>query len=140
MYNRIMKKILVVDDMHSFREFHKRILEEVFIELEQTEYTIHTADYARDGLNKIYEHSKEPYDTIITDLQMEDEFSPQYAGEWLVEQIKNMPSYYKTRIIIVSGTYTDHGAGTASSSSGETISGRFPGRSLTYSTTGKNCI
>ena len=105
MYNRIMKKILVVDDMHSFREFHKRILEEVFIELEQTEYIIHTADYARDGLNKIYEHSKEPYDTIITDLQMEDDFSPQYAGEWLVEQIKNMPSYYKTRIIIVSGTH-----------------------------------
>ena len=98
-------KILIVDDMTAWREFHKNILEELFIELDKTDYSIDLANYARDGLDKIYENSSNPYDLIITDLQMEDEFSPKYAGEWLVEQIQNMPAYKNSRIIISSGTY-----------------------------------
>lgn len=100
-----MKKILIVDDMSSWREFHKTILEELFLELGQTDYTIELAEYARVGLDKLYENSVSPYDTIITDLQMEDDFRPQYAGEWFVEQIHNMPFYSNTRIIISSGCY-----------------------------------
>lgn len=95
-------KILVVDDMASWREFHKTALEEIFIE---EEYRIDTADYAREALDKLYENTSAPYDLIITDLQMEDDFRPQYAGEWLIEQIKNLPAYKNTRIIISSGTY-----------------------------------
>ncbi len=95
-------KILVVDDMLSWREFHKTALEELFIE---NGCTIDMADSARAGLDKLYENTSAPYDLIITDLQMEDDFRPQYAGEWLVEQIKNLPSYRKSRIVISSGTY-----------------------------------
>lgn len=36
---------------------------------------------------------------------MEDDFRPKYAGEWLVEQIKNLPSYNKSRVIISSGAF-----------------------------------
>ena len=36
---------------------------------------------------------------------MEDEFEPQYAGEWLVGEIKKLSSYKQSRIIISSGTY-----------------------------------
>ena len=100
-----MKKILITDDMTSWREFHKTILEELFLELGQTDYTIEFAECARKGLDKLYENSSEPYDTIITDLQMEDDFRPQYAGEWFVEQIHNLTAYNKTRIIISSGCY-----------------------------------
>lgn len=95
-------KILVVDDMPAWREFHKNLLEEIFIEQENK---IHLASSAREGLEKLYESSKEPYDLIITDLQMEDDFRPKYAGEWLVEQIKNLPSYNKSRVIISSGAF-----------------------------------
>jgi len=100
-----MIKILVVDDMLSWREFHKTVLEEVFLELDENNYQIDLANYARDAQDKLYENSSAPYDLIITDLQMEDEFEPQYAGEWLVGEIKKLSSYKQSRIIISSGTY-----------------------------------
>ena len=50
-------KILVVDDMPAWREFHKNLLEEIFIEQENK---IHLAVSAREGLEKLYENSKEP--------------------------------------------------------------------------------
>ena len=100
-----MKKILIVDDMSSWREFHKTVLEEVFLEINEVEYEIHLADCARNDLDKLYENTHSPYNMIITDLQMEDDFSPQYAGEWLVEQIKNLSGYNNSKVIISSGTY-----------------------------------
>ena len=95
-------KILVVDDMPAWREFHKNNIEEIFIE---QGCEIHLADSAREGLEKLYENTQSPYDIIVTDLQMEDEFRPKYAGEWLVEQIKTLSSYKNSRIIISSGTF-----------------------------------
>ena len=95
-------KILIVDDMPAWREFHKNILEEIFIE---QEYQIDLTCSAREGLEKLYENTQSPYNLIITDLQMEDEFRPKYAGEWLVEQIKTLPSYKNSRVIISSGAY-----------------------------------
>jgi len=96
-----MKKILVVDDMESWRNFHKFALEEIFID---EGCDIQIANYAKEGLDKIYENTSNPYDLIITDLQMEEDFAPKYAGEWLVEQIKMLSQYKNTRIIISSGT------------------------------------
>ena len=34
---------------------------------------------------------------------MELAYEPQFAGEWLIEKIKELSQYYKTQIIIVSG-------------------------------------
>lgn len=95
-------KILVVDDMPAWCEFHKNNIEEIFIE---QGCEIHLANSAREGLEKLYENTQSPYDIIVTDLQMEDEFRPKYAGEWLVEQIKTLSSYKNSRIIISSGTF-----------------------------------
>jgi hypothetical protein len=36
---------------------------------------------------------------------MEDDFRPQYAGEWFVSQIKTFKTYFKTKVIISSGCY-----------------------------------
>lgn len=96
-----MKKILVVDDMESWRNFHKFALKEIFID---EKCDVQVANYAREGLDRIYENNSNPFDLIITDLQMEEDFVPKYAGEWFIEQIKTLSQYKNTRIIISSGT------------------------------------
>src|SRR5574344_375076 len=98
-------KILIVDDTPAWRTFHENSLEDILVEKSISDYLIDTADYARKGLDKIYEHVSNPYDLIITDLQMEDDFAPKYAGEWLVEQIKTFSSYMNSQIIISSGCF-----------------------------------
>ena len=35
---------------------------------------------------------------------MENDYAPIYAGEWLVEQIKMLSKYYKTKIVMVSAS------------------------------------
>ena len=45
-----------------------------------------------------------PYDVIFTDLQMESDFLPKYAGEWLIEQIKTFKEYNSTKIVIISAS------------------------------------
>ena len=46
-----------------------------------------------------------PFDIVITDLQMETDFSPELAGEWLIKQVRNFDVYKNTPIVIVSATY-----------------------------------
>ena len=45
-----------------------------------------------------------PYDFILTDMQMEPDFLPLYAGEWLIKQIRFFKEYKNTKIIIISAT------------------------------------
>ena len=96
-----MKKILVVDDMKGWRVYHSQILTDLF----NGHCDITMADSAREGYDKLMENNDNPFDIIITDLQMESDFEPKYAGEWLVEQIKTFKNYYKTKVIIVSATF-----------------------------------
>ena len=49
--------------------------------------------------------NEKPYYAILTDVQMEDSYSPKYAGEWLVEQIKTFSRYNNTKVIMISATY-----------------------------------
>jgi len=103
-----MYKILIVDDTHAWCEFHKTNIEELFLEKGiqgVNNYSIDTAESARIGLDRLYENSSSPYDLIISDLQMEEDFAPKYAGEWFVEQTKNLSAYMNTKIIISSGCY-----------------------------------
>ena len=63
------------------------------------------ASSAREAYELVYNTINEPYDLILTDLQMEEDFSPKYAGEWFVEQVKLLKQYDRTRIVIISATY-----------------------------------
>ena len=94
-------KVLVVDDVEGWRTFNSHVAKTIFGD----ESIIETAESAQDAYNKVIANTKTPYDAIITDLQMEDDYAPKYAGEWLVEQIKALPSYYKSKIVMVSATY-----------------------------------
>ena len=98
-------KILIVDDSTSWREFHKNAIEEIFIELDIEEYEIELANSARQGYDCLMFNNENPYNLIITDLQMEEDFDPKYAGEWFVEQIQTFKNYISTKIVISSGCY-----------------------------------
>lgn len=95
-------KILITDDSLAWRNFHKNIIEEVLFEIEE-KGVIDLAISARDGYESVKTNINTPYDLIISDLQMEDDFEPKYAGEWFIEQIKTLKSYRNTKIIISSG-------------------------------------
>ena len=94
-------KILITDDVVAWINFHTAVMYEIFGE----DIIIDTAESATSGYNKVLENNKEPYDIILTDLQMEDDYSPKLAGEWFVEQIKTLPKYFKTKIVIISASY-----------------------------------
>ena len=93
-------KILIVDDVKGWIDYHSHILKNIFKDAE-----IITASCAREGYDLLVEHNWQPFDIIITDLQMESDFAPKHAGEWFVEQIKTFKSYAKTRIIMISASY-----------------------------------
>ena len=96
-----MKNVLIVDDIKGWRDFHEQALKAIFDE----ELKIDKAECAKDGYDKVLENNNSPYDIILTDLQMELDYEPKLAGEWLVEQIKMLPRYYKTKIVMISATY-----------------------------------
>ena len=94
-----MKKSLVVDDIKGWRDFNSNVLQEIF----QNNISIDTANCAEQAYNLVMENLSAPYDIIITDLQMEEDFAPKYAGEWFVEQVRTFKKYVNTKIIISSG-------------------------------------
>jgi len=96
-----MIKVLIADDQKSWRSFHLSAVKEIF----QNNIIIDLAESAREGYSKILENSSAPYNYVITDMQMEDDYAPKMAGEWFIEQIKNTPAYYKTKIVIISASY-----------------------------------
>ena len=100
-----MKKILVVDDSPAWRMFHKNNLEEVFTELDIADYKIDYGTSGREGYDFVMQNHDNPYDLIISDLQMEEDFAPKFAGEWFIEQVKTFNKYFNTKIIICSGCY-----------------------------------
>ena len=96
-----MKKVLIVDDVPGWVRFHKTNIEY----LNMPNIQIDEAHSAKEAITKIESSIDNPYCAIFTDLQMESDFLPKLAGEWLVEQIKTYDKYYKnTKIIIVSAS------------------------------------
>lgn len=95
------KKILIVDDSRGWIEYHKSSLQDIYGSV----FEIAIAESARAGYDLVYNNLKEPYDLIISDLQMELDFEPKLAGEWFVEQVKKLKEYKNTPIIVISATY-----------------------------------
>lgn len=94
-----MKRILIVDDVPGWVRFHKSCIEHLAI----PEVQIDCAYCAKEAISKLETSIDMPYDVIFTDMQMESDFLPKFAGEWLIEQIQNFGDYYKnTKIVIVS--------------------------------------
>ena len=95
-----MKRILIVDDVPGWIRFHENNLKYLDSDLD-----IDYAYSAKEGVSKIEASIDNPYDVIFTDLQMESDFLPKYAGEWFIEQIKTYSKYYQnTKIVIISAS------------------------------------
>lgn len=95
-----MKRILIVDDIPGWVRFHEQNIRHLNI----PNIEIDTANSAREALSKLEVSIDNPYDVIFTDLQMESDFLPKYAGEWLIEQIKTYKEYNSTKIVIISAS------------------------------------
>ena len=93
-------KILIVDDVAGWLRFHKNNIEYLNIDNIQIE----TAESAHQALSKIEISIDEPYDVIFTDMQMENNFLPKLAGEWLIEQIQMFDEYKNSKIVIISAS------------------------------------
>lgn len=93
-------KILIVDDSPKWVMYHESAIREIF----GNNAIVDTADSAQKGVEKITLSIDSPYDVIFTDMQMESNFLPLYAGEWFIRQIKFFDEYKNTRIIIISAT------------------------------------
>lgn len=94
-----MKRCLVVDDESSWVEHHTKQLHNY---ITNEVVMVDTANSAYDGYKKIIENLRNPYNIIITDLQMEDNFLPKLAGEWLIERINSHSEYTFANKIIIS--------------------------------------
>lgn len=95
-----MKRILIVDDVPGWVRFHEQNIRHLNI----PNIEIDTAISAREALSKLEVSIDNHYDVIFTDLQMESDFLPKYAGEWLIEQIKTFKEYNSTKIVIISAS------------------------------------
>lgn len=95
-----MKRILIADDVPGWVRFHEQNIRHLNI----PNIEIDTANSAREALSKLEVSIDNPYDVIFTDLQMESDFLPKYAGEWLIEQIKTFKEYNSTKIVIISAS------------------------------------
>ena len=93
-------KILIVDDVKGWRDYHSKVMNDLFSSAE-----IYTADSAKNAYNLLLEQNDIPFDIILTDMQMETDYEPDYAGEWLIKEIKKLKNYYKTKIVIISAAY-----------------------------------
>ena len=93
-------KVLIVDDIKGWRDYHSAIVSEILPESE-----IFTAESAKEAYDELLVHNDEPFDLIFTDMQMENDFDPKYAGEWFIEQIKSFKNYKNTKIVIISAAY-----------------------------------
>ncbi len=93
-----MKRVLIVDDSVKWVEYHQNAVKL------HGNFEIDTAYSAKTGLSNVEVNIDNPYDIILTDMQMESDFLPLYAGEWFIRQIKTFKEYRNTKIIIISAT------------------------------------
>lgn len=97
----MVKKVLIVDDSRGWLDYHQATLKEIY----GAEFALEVANSARAGYDIVYNNLNNPYDLIISDLQMEMDFEPKHAGEWFIEQVKKLKEYKNTKIIIMSAAY-----------------------------------
>ena len=95
-----MKKVLIVDDQAGWRNFNSNTVYEILGE----NITINTASCAQEGYSKLLESKDNPYDYILTDMQMESDYLPLFSFEWFIKQIQLFKEYKNTKIIIISAT------------------------------------
>ena len=96
-----MKKILIVDDSQGWINHHVFNIKYI---LGEDNVNITTANSAKEAEQILSANIDNPFDIIFTDMQMESDFLPLNAGEWVIKQAQFYPEYKNTRIIIISAS------------------------------------
>lgn len=94
-----MIRILVVDDMSQWRNYHKNALN---IVLKDFEFELVLAESAASAYQLVQEKLPNVFDLVISDLQMEEDYEPEYAGEWFIRQVQDLRQYANIPKIIAS--------------------------------------
>lgn len=92
------KRILIVDDSSAWLLFHQELIRELYGNL----FEFVTANSAQEALDIVRHNVQNPFCLILTDLQMEMDYDPLLAGEWLVENIQKISAYNSTDIVLIS--------------------------------------
>ncbi len=95
------RRILIADDTKSWVILHSEIIKELYGNI----FEITTAASAKEALNILNNSIDNPFILVISDLQMENDFEPKLAGEWLIENIKKSESLSRTKCVIISSMY-----------------------------------
>ena len=74
------------------------------VSLASLKKSIFTAFSAREADQILSCNIDVPFDFIFTDMQMETDFLPLNAGEWVIKQAQFYPEYKNTRIVIISAS------------------------------------
>ncbi len=96
-----VKRILIAEDSPEWQKVHSALLNKY----DKFDLDFVIVPSAADAIEMLERNLENPYDMVITDLQMETDYHPQYAGEWLIHKIKSMSEYKNVPIVIVSATY-----------------------------------
>lgn len=93
-------RILAVDDSFDWLNIHFYTIEGLF----GSDTEVICASSAFEALN-IYkeDYIENPFNLVITDMQMESDFEPMYAGEWLIKEILTLKN--TQNILIVSSSF-----------------------------------
>ena len=92
-------RILIADDSPSWVRHHTNYMKYLFEDAEITQ-----AYSAKEGDFALSANIDTPFDIILTDMQMEADFLPLNAGEWLIKQAQFYPEYRNTQIVIISAS------------------------------------
>ena len=95
------KRILIAEDSSEWQRFHAEQLRSY----NKLNLEFDIASSARDALELAQQNINNPYDLILSDLQMETEFLPEFAGEWFVKNLKNIKEYENTPVVLISASY-----------------------------------
>lgn len=98
LYKMRVMRILIVDDSSKWVMWHESAVREIL----GNDVEIDKAFSATQGVERLTSSIDAPYDVIFTDMQMETDFLPLYAGEWFIKQIKFFNEYKNTKIVIIS--------------------------------------
>ena len=92
-------RILAVDDSFDWLNIHSYTIEGIF----GSDTEVICASSAFEALN-IYkeDYIENPFNLVITDMQMESDFEPMHAGEWLIKEILTLKN--TQNILIVSSS------------------------------------
>lgn len=96
-----LKKILIAEDSTQWQKFHEELLKTY----NDVQITFEIAPTAREALELAQKNKDNPYDLVISDLQMETEFLPEFAGEWFIKNVKEIQQYNNIPMVIVSAAY-----------------------------------